>query len=267
MKKLGCLTILILLPVLVISQVNFGIKCGTTLSKYRSSTEQGLIPEYRTKVGFQGGAFAEKVITSYFSVQSELLFNSRGAKNRYVDTYILPTSSGFTQVDIEFNSNITTLYIDVPIYLKAAFPSAEADNFTIGVGPIFSYGTSGKEKFKGSIKEMNVNDEVSIAGEVKLFEKDKLIIKDENGNEYDHDDEETTYLKRIDFGFSCFAAYEFGERLILGLNYHYGLKNISKTSEEDVWARSLAIYMGYKLQPLIASQPRALRKKTSLSRG
>jgi hypothetical protein len=239
MKKQFLLIITCLYSLTVTSQVNFGVKAGTTLSTYRSSTDEGIIPEYNTLAGFQGGAFAEAVINNYFSLQPELLFTMRGAKSTIIQTLTIPGTTGFITVPVKMKASFIPLYIDLPVYLKVGFPSAGSDKLSIGVGPLFSYGIGGKAKFKGSANSEN------FTAEMKLFSEDKLEFGDNNGSA-NPSGESFTLLKRFDAAIAGFVSYEFNNRIILCLNYQYGLKNISDDPDEDLWNRCLTISAGYK---------------------
>jgi hypothetical protein len=239
MKKQFLLVIACLYSLTVVSQVNFGVKAGTTLSKYRSSTEEGIIPEYNTIAGFYGGAFAETVINNYFSLQPELLFSMRGAQSTIIQTVTIPVTTGYITVPVKMKATFVPLYIDLPVYLKVGFPSAGSDKLTLGVGPLFSYGICGKAKFKGSANNEN------FTAEMNLFSEDELVIKDNNGNT-NPSGESSTLQKRFDAGIAGFVSYEFNNLIILCLNYQYGLKNISDDPDEDLWNRCLSISVGYK---------------------
>jgi hypothetical protein len=134
------------------------------------------------------------------------------------------------------------LYIDFPVYLKVGFPSAQSDKLNIGAGPFFSYGIGGKAKIKCS-----ANSE-KVTAEVKLFSEDELVLEDNYGIRYSSR-ENAAILKRFDAGFGGFISYEFNSRVVLCLNYKYGLKNISGNPDEDLWNRCLNISVGYKFQP------------------
>ena len=236
MKKLFLL-LMIALPLITVSQIRYGVKAGTTLSWYKSSTDEGIIPEYRTLGGFQGGAFVEVPFTDYLLLQPELLFSMRGAKSKIEETYTIPQSSGYAQIRVKLEDISTPLYIDLPVYLKVGFPSVGTDKFTIGAGPMFSYGVGGKMKVKGSIDQENVT------GEKKLFSEDQFNLKDGDGNSID--DIPVPALKRLDISIAGFAAYEFSSRVALKLNYQYGLKDISDDPEESLWNRCTTISLEY----------------------
>ncbi len=239
MKKQFLLAFVCLYSLTLSSQVNFGIKAGTSLSKFRSSTDGGIIPEYNTLAGFHGGAFAEAVIDNHFSLQPELLFTMQGAKSTVNQTLTIPGSLGYITLSVKYKTEIVPLYIDLPVYLKVGFPSAQSDKLNIGAGPFFSYGIGGKAKIEGSVNSENVT------AEVKLFSEDELVFEDNNGNRYPSG-ETATILERFDAGFGGFISYEFKSRIILCLNYKYGLKNISGDPDEDLWNRCLNISVGYK---------------------
>lgn len=237
-KQLLFIAIACFYSMTITAQVNFGIKAGTTLASYKSSTNMGIIPEYKTIAGFQAGGFVRIGINNFFSVQPELLFSTRGIKSDITQTMEVLMESGYTSYTIKMKSTFSPFYIDLPLHMVASFPSAGSDRFSIGAGPVFSYGAGGK----GEI-DANINGE-RLTGNRKLFSKEKLVLKDRRGAEYP-DNSATTLLRRFDVGMSGFISYEFSQRVTLSLNYQYGLKNVSDDPDESIKNRCLAITVGY----------------------
>ncbi|WP_423130343.1 outer membrane beta-barrel protein [Gaoshiqia sp. Z1-71] len=240
MKRLFLLAFICFVSLTVVSQVKYGLKAGTTFSWYESSADDGLVVDYNMLAGFQAGVFAEAAINNYFSLQPELLFSTLGAKAEVYGEIPVPTPTGYTTVSFKLSDTMTPLYLDLPLYLKAGFPSVGSDRFTIGAGPMFSYGIGGKDKMTGTIGTEKVS------GEIKIFSKDAIVIKDGSGRTIFEDDSSSALLKRFDVSVAAFAAYEINKRVVVSLNYRYGLKNISEEPDEDLWNRSLAISLGYR---------------------
>jgi len=242
MKKQLLLLISVILPLTVASQLNMEINGGSTLATYKSATDEGIIPEYNILAGFQVGAFTEVVINNYLSLKPGLLFSKRGARSEIIQTFTVPGTTGFTSVSIKMKTTFNPYYLDFPVYLKAAFPSAGSDKFIIGAGPWFSYGIGGKADIKATVESVNATTEL------RLFSKDKIVLKDNDGNTYPIDESYSTLQKRFDAGLSGFVSYEFNARIILALTYPYGLRNISDDPDEDLWNRCLTISAGYKFK-------------------
>lgn len=98
----------------------FGIKGGVNLTNMYVKD----VSDENMKVGFNGGFFAKLPVTRGFSIQPELLYTSKGAKETY-DNFILGEG------EYRFNLN----YIELPVL--AVFNVAE--NFNVHVGPYVSY--------------------------------------------------------------------------------------------------------------------------------
>src|SRR6185295_14477568 len=98
----------------------FGIKGGVNLTNMYVND----VSDENMKVGFNAGFFAKLPITKGFSIQPELLYTSKGAKETY---------NNFIEGKGEYRFNLN--YIELP--LLAVFNVAK--NFNIHAGPYASY--------------------------------------------------------------------------------------------------------------------------------
>jgi hypothetical protein len=98
----------------------FGIKGGVNLTNMYVQD----VSDENMKVSFNAGFFAKLPVTQGFSIQPELLYTSKGAKETY-DNFILGEG------EYRFNLN----YIELPVL--AVFNVAK--NFNVHVGPYVSY--------------------------------------------------------------------------------------------------------------------------------
>jgi hypothetical protein len=118
----------------------FGIKGGVNLTNLYVDDD---VSDENMKVGFNAGFFAKLPVTRGFSIQPELLYSSKGAKETY-DNFILGEG------EYRFNLN----YIELPVL--AVFNLAK--NFNLHVGPYVSYlaGVNIKDlnKDEGTIDEV-----------------------------------------------------------------------------------------------------------------
>jgi hypothetical protein len=118
----------------------FGIKGGVNLTNLYVDDD---VSDENMKVGFNAGFFAKLPVTRGFSIQPELLYSSKGAKETY-DNFIMG--------DGEYRFNLN--YIELPVL--AVFNLSK--NFNLHVGPYVSYlaGVNIKDlnKDEGTIDEV-----------------------------------------------------------------------------------------------------------------
>ena len=100
--------------------VRFGVKAGPSYTKFRGVDPAQLSSASNAyRLGFHAGVLAEVKVTDKFSVQPELLYSQKGAKNKLV--------SGIYDV---FS------YLDLPIVVKARLGET---GFFLEGGPQFGY--------------------------------------------------------------------------------------------------------------------------------
>lgn len=83
-----------------------GIKGGLNLTNFYDSGED--VDSDNLKLGFQGGLFLKTPITTFFSLQPEILFSNKGNRREY-NADLLGFGPG--QSEVRFNLN----YIEVPV--------------------------------------------------------------------------------------------------------------------------------------------------------
>ena len=98
----------------------FGIKAGVNLTNMFVDE----VSDENMKVGFNAGFFAKLPVTRGFSIQPELLYTSKGAKEKY---------NNFIQGAGEYRFNLN--YIELPVLAVINV----AKNFNVHVGPYVSY--------------------------------------------------------------------------------------------------------------------------------
>src|SRR6478735_3094743 len=98
----------------------FGIKAGVNLTNMFVDE----VSDENMKVGFNAGFFAKLPVTRGFSIQPELLYTSKGAKEKY---------NNIIQGAGEYRFNLN--YIELPVLAVINV----AKNFNVHVGPYVSY--------------------------------------------------------------------------------------------------------------------------------
>jgi hypothetical protein len=117
----------------------FGIKGGVNLTNMYVKD----VSDENMKVGFNAGFFAKLPVTRGFSIQPELLYTSKGAKETY---------NNFIEGRGEYRFNLN--YIELPVL--AVFNVAK--NFNLHVGPYISYLAEANIK---DLKDNGTMDEIT----------------------------------------------------------------------------------------------------------
>jgi hypothetical protein len=122
-------------------KTKFGIKGGLNLTNLYVDNSN----DEHIKAGFNAGVFAKIPITKGFSIQPELLYSVKGAKETY---------SNFIQGDGEYRFNLG--YVELPVLAVVNL----APNFNLHLGGYAAYLTNANVK--------NVDDNGSIDGATDL---------------------------------------------------------------------------------------------------
>lgn len=195
----------------------FGLRGGFNLSKIHEKAESTpgvitLIEPSKNTIGFHIGPTAEFPISDVFSIETALLFTTKGWKYDYSESiFFMPFS---------VKSTTTLYYIDLPLTPKFTFDLGGPELFVLA-GPYVGIGLYGESKA-----------DVTVFGEKQT---DKSVIEwNSNG------------LKRLDYGLTAGTGLRFNQ-LTFGIYYNYGLANISSYSENgySVNNRVLNFSMGY----------------------
>jgi len=124
----------------------FGIKGGMNLSNI-SNTDDTFDADAdvnsKSKVGFNGGVFANFPVAESFSIQPELLYNGLGTK--------------ITGKDTEGNEDALTMNLDY-LSLPVMFQYNLVPQFYLEAGPQFSYMLSSKLKYNDESQDIDTDN-------------------------------------------------------------------------------------------------------------
>lgn len=198
MKKQVVLVLLALAGTLsTYAQVSFGLKAG--YNNAGLSVEDGA--NLSRLSGFHAGGIADISLAENFSLQPQLLFIMKGAKQKAYKETIMG-------VEVESPASKTTLnYLELPVNFLYKH-EVGAGKIFVGAGPYVGFGLSGKVKADGSDEE----------GKIKFDGKKE--------SEVEAGDDTYMHLKRIDAGANVLAGYELKNGLLFSVNYSLGLTNI-----------------------------------------
>lgn len=147
MKKLLPLLVLMMLVCNTMyaqkKTITAGIKGGINLSSLRLNQSVDYL-KYSTKVGLQAGVFARLPLCGNFSLQSELLWNSLGAKYNSDMDLDIPVDT-----TIHTDGTQALQYISLPVLVRYRLSHS---GFHLYAGPQASYLVSANLKQTGSAK-------------------------------------------------------------------------------------------------------------------
>ncbi|WP_207632544.1 porin family protein [Foetidibacter luteolus] len=196
-----------------------------------STKSDGSVHDSRSLGTFHAGVIADLPIADIFSFQTGLLLNGKGAK---ADYYADPNNQSDNYVKTRFNP----LYLELPANFLVKFPIGNDLRIYAGAGPYVAMGIGGKSK-----AEISVLGEKTTTSESIKFNNDDPTTGEQEGARFDR-------LKRFDVGLNALAGVE-TNRLMLGLNYGWGLTKINSTqtnnSDDKNKYRTLSLSLGVRL--------------------
>lgn len=187
------------------AQASYGLRAGAAFS---SQTYQTRGARYTThmRAGLTAGAYATLPVAGSLVLQPALMYEGKGGSDQEYQGYHIRTRLNY-------------LVLPVPLLYQAA--SATGGYWTVGLGPYFGYGISGRRS-GGSPTAPNSGDP----------------FKEGQGS-----------LKRFDFGGAVQAGYQFAGGWNIGLSTELGVANIAKggNSKNGYRNTSFTILVGYLL--------------------
>ncbi len=201
-------------------QVQHAINFGITKSYKDENFDIAGVSEHAIlKNGFQVGTTVNVQISQLFHVGASLQFTQKGFhtidRNQPPGTYY-------------WNRKQSSNYIEIPINGIIKFNPDKALQFSIGTGPVVSYGISGK--MDATLEFTNFN------GQFYSIKTENYQIFSERG------------AKRMDIGWGLSLGLQY-QKASLGLDYNYGLTStITGGGWHYLKNRCFSLKVGYLLK-------------------
>lgn len=195
----------------------FGVKAGLNLSEMLVKDNNGNYSDQRKmRPGFNIGATTEFQMTQMFSIETGLLFSTKGYNMNLEDN-----SMGITR---KIKGHVNLSYIEIPLTAKASLDVGSVRVFS-ALGPYFGIGLNGKYQTETTTTGVTTTD--------------KFNIKFGSGD--------GSFYKRFDYGLSFGAGVEINA-IQIRLSYCLGLANLTTTTNDNTKEKNrvLAISMGCK---------------------
>ena len=177
-------------------KTTFGVMAGVNFANIYSDD-----PSYSAsmRVGFHIGGGVNFGINDNFSINADLLYTSRGAKQKYSSTEV----NNSTTITDAYEETVSISYIEVPVLARYKLESGLY--FNGGLSLAFLAGYKDESTITHTVVNSN-NTNVSI----------------ETSTTTDH-----TGIRSTDLGLKFGLGYEASSGLDLALNYTLGLSNIN----------------------------------------
>ena len=202
----------IFLGIHICSAQEISVRGGFNLSQNSQKAKDFDLYKEGTKLnpGLNFGSIIELPITNIFSLESGILFTSKGYKYYEV----------FNEVIVRRRENL--YYLDIPVLCKVTVAVKKAGIFATA-GPYIG------EALFGIYKEETTENSVTDKREENILWGDK---------HYEYD--------RFDYGLKFGAGLRYVKWQV-GASYNLGLKNISNTGLLEVRNRVIEIYISYSI--------------------
>jgi len=216
MKKVSQILILLVLVAFATESFaqKFGVKAGLNLSNLTIKDDDDNYDENnKSKLGFQFGPVVEFPFSDLLSLETGLMFSTKGVRAENSGT------------DWESKSKLNINYLDIPINLRAGFDVGSMRIYG-NFGPYIGIAMSAKSKWERTYDGVTEEDE------------EKLDL----GSDKEEDD-----LKRTDLGLNIGAGVGINA-FEVGLNYGLGLANLSPGTENGYRIKNkvFSITVAYK---------------------
>jgi len=191
--------------------IRFGFQAGTAIASQKAKSS-GINISSDSKFSVTAGLLADIPVTGAVSFQPALNFTQKGSK------------MNITQDGFSVKSTQTLNYLELPLNVLYN-GTAGSGKFFGGLGPVLSYGLSGKSTYEES-------------GEPKVSEDVKF------GSNKDED-----HYKPFELGGNILAGYEFSNGVFVAASYFAGLSNIAVDNSDNTSVKNnyFGIRLGYKL--------------------
>lgn len=202
------------------SKTIFGVKLGINKANQTFSNDFGPGDEnYKLMTGFHLGATAEKFFGRIFSVETDLLYSTKGHK--YISEDVYP--GGIT---VSQNNKRVISYLEIPIQFKASQQLGDNSLAFIAFGPYLAYAINGVWVYY-----------VEETGFPTYDETEDIKFGSNNGDTY----------RRTDWGIQLNVGTEIGP-LQVSAGYQWGLSNIDgeRAAGAKHTNRIIKVSLGYR---------------------
>lgn len=244
-KTIAILVAAFLLSNTINAQTRFGLNGNFLITNAQVKEENSTggtedAKGLKSSTGFKFGVVAEVPVAESFVFMPELNFVNKGAKQLQDETSTIAGITFSTKVDNKISLN----YLELP--LNFAYKSmGTSGSFFGGLGPVLSYGLSGKSKSHETVTFAGSSQDTTAEYTVKFDGKKDAEVTDDN-----------QHLKGLEIGADVFAGYELNNGLFLKVQYNMALTNANPNANRSFKPSYFGIGLGYMF-----GQPKSKEKK------
>lgn len=213
LKKISLFTIFMLfLITTAFPQVRFGVTGGLNLNNISQEYNDFSESETEMKLGYHAGFLGEYYFTEMFSLQSGLMFNTKGYQIDIEEEY----------EDGEGYSRYRLSYLEVPFNL-----TVNTGIFKLFAGPYLAFGIDGVNNYDYTYLQINTG-----SGDIEVSDDGSNDVHFEREITEDQRDDDDVYVYPYDVGLNIGLGIESGP-ILLKAQYSLGLVNMLPELEGD----------------------------------
>lgn len=204
-------------------RVTAGVKAGLNLSRFQGHPEN-----MRSDIGFTGGIVIDYAFYSNLYMSTGIEFHNKRIKYDH-EVHSIPAYNIVIP-----DAAVKAMYLQIPLHLGYKFNVTDMFRIAPHVGPYIAYGVGGR---------IEVGDYVQIEGQPEMITVNQFTQMFPGFRRVGQTFGDYGFEK-FDYGLGVGLYFEY-DKVGLGVNYDFGLRNVSK-SNEKIKIRSGFITLGYK---------------------
>lgn len=244
-KTVAILVAALLLSNTITAQTRFGLNGNFLITNATAKQDNGNggtedVRGLKSSTGFKFGVVAEVPVAESFFFMPELNFVNKGAKQLEEET----TTIAGTTFSSKSDNKISLNYLEIP--LNFAYKSTgSSGSFFGGLGPVLSYGLSGKSTSHHTVTYAGTSQDTTVSFTVKFDGKKDADVTDDN-----------LHLKGLEIGADVFAGYALNNGLFFKVQYNMALTNANPNKNSSFKPNYFGVGLGYMF-----GQPKTKGKK------
>ncbi|MDR2954037.1 MAG: PorT family protein [Prevotella sp.] len=210
-------------------KVTFNVEMGVSFSNL-----SGYPLDTKSKAGFVAGMSVDWQFAKNWYVDFGVMFQEKGAKfdQEYTDY------NGYNLRSP--NSTLDAMYIQIPIHFGYKYQISKMMDISFHAGPYIAYGVGGQMKLGDTVEKYGLDWSYIESKPIGEFINDSFA-----GFKRYADTFSDAYFKKLDYGLGLGVLFEYNN-IGLGVNYDFGLTNISEVEANNVKNRAGYVTLGYR---------------------
>lgn len=202
------------------AQIGFGVEAGVNLANMHLKENGSEVGNPKVKIGPKAGFIADIPLTSQLSFQPGIFYSMKGS--------VIKIDEDLMGIQTKAETKFKTTYIEIPLNIQYQL---KGPHFFIGAGPYIAMAVDGHTLTSGSISGGGLSIQIP-----------------ETKEEIKWGNDDSTQLRRLDYGVNINLGYMLPMGLFVRAQYGLGLANFSADNDkQNVKNTAFAFTLGYLL--------------------